>query len=172
MELPVICGKCGTTSVGGLIIPAGTTASLRAEKIKTDQLSVRHNQVCPVCHSLISRESIDLTLEVTSALLQSKSAGADLRSIAESLRELVNSKSGETQVDSVLAQGKWEPLRRLLPKGQANVLAFCALVIAIATFLENILANFVIQQNQTPSSRAYVNSLDLRSAEIKLEISA
>jgi len=81
-----------------------------------------------------------MSQELFAALMDLHSGGADLRGIAESLRGLVAARSEEDDIDHALEQEGLTGLRRFLPKGQANVLSFCSLVVAIATLVESVVA--------------------------------
>lgn len=163
MELPVRCGRCGLTSVGDLIIPPNATASLLAEATKSELPFDKSGRRCPLCRAALDQTSLEMSKEIAKLLTQSYSSIADLRNVEDSMRAIVANGGDEASADFILARGKMAPLRRLIPTGQTNILAFCTLVIAIATLLESTMADFLYQPSQSAPSMRNATSLEVTS---------
>lgn len=152
VDLPVRCGTCGVTFYGDLIVPAGATASPLAESGSLSETPSNVAARCPLCRSEQDEESLDLSRQILAVLRELQAEQADLRGIAASMRELIAERADEAKVDEELADRHLNGLRRLLPHGQANVLAFCALVVAIATLAESILVSLPMVSTQSHSA--------------------
>jgi hypothetical protein len=168
-DMPVMCPRCGTISVGSLIIPPGAEKSLlEGSPYVPTSLTAR---TCPLCQSLISDEAVDLSGQLAAAL--SKRSKDDRETIESVLRGHLISRSTEPTVSADLERREWQFLQRLMPQGQSNILAFCSLVIAVATLIENITATLLSLPSQKASNarETAATSLELASPLVPKSIS-
>jgi len=143
MEVPVRCGRCGTVHGSGLVIPPESLLRWLQHAESTPDAFRGPFARCPTCNSLNS----------PSALVESHAVGHELHRASSDLREIrdliseLETKIYQTRpspaVDDVINKAHLSAggLSRLIPQGQANVLAFLALVVSIATLVEQTLVD-------------------------------
>ncbi|MBB2949168.1 hypothetical protein FB565_008973 [Actinoplanes lutulentus] len=140
MSLPVRCGRCGAIYSSGIILPPSAAARLLGDG---EPVPLGEPVHCAVCRREIDRTDVAKTLEALTLIIADQPTASQVRELRELIDSLLRARAPEDQVRSeVEAEAKAFPrLRAGLPKSRAELYGMLALVVALTTLAEQILAD-------------------------------
>jgi hypothetical protein len=142
MSVPTPCPRCGTVHVGQLILP--TSAVTEALRRGNEPLGPG-DLICPKCNHVASEAERKLLFDLFLSIKFSEGSTSDLQRLLTLARNLQLDNVDELVARRKLEDGttpSYRGLARFVPRGQANVLAFVAVLISSATLVENILGDW------------------------------
>ena len=151
--VPIRCGRCGSLSMGGLLVPE---SSLRSGTLGAPPQQSAAPESCPLCKVKFSNASQKLSSDMYRELL-SRSGDAELSVLAVLLKDHFERRSTHAEVAADVEQKapKSAGLMRFIPS--ADVTGALALIIAILAFADDIVVNWFLtpaatKQTHDPSS--------------------
>ena len=151
--VPIRCGRCGSLSMGGLLIPE---SSLRSGALGAPPPQSAEPGSCPLCKAQFSSASQQLSSDLYRELL-SRSGDVELSALAVLLKDHLERRSTHAEVAADVEQKtpKFTGLMRFIPS--ADVTGALALIIAILAFADDIVVNWFLtpaatKQTDDPSS--------------------
>lgn len=139
LELPATCPYCGTIYIGSVIITAETAREYLAKV--SDPPELPGAQFCPVCRKRAARADENLSRVLLQALTTPAPGVDGLREVVALSSQLLEQKASEDEAVAALTAKGHPRIAELIPRGQANVIGFIALLVAVATLAESILAD-------------------------------
>ncbi|GII26999.1 hypothetical protein Pmi06nite_04410 [Planotetraspora mira] len=143
MELPILCARCGTHFQSGTDIPP-TSSLFEFDPRKMPLGGIpRAGEPCPICGFLNGSEAIRDTLAIIYTVRTAALRREETARLAAAIDALRESQAGVEEAVAALAdrEPKVSGLRRVIPRGQGNTVAFLALLVSCLTLAENILGD-------------------------------
>jgi len=154
MDLPVRCVHCNTVFSSGLILPSEYLFKNKIETITN--ASGASIPICLRCGRSSGPESRQESGDLFKILMGMPLSAAELEKLRAVLLPLIKTKISEEAAKELLTKNpKLHGIAKMLPRGQANVIAFLALVVALLTLVESIIADWPsLSKILSPESRS------------------
>ncbi|MET7461262.1 hypothetical protein [Nonomuraea sp. NPDC005501] len=143
MELPILCSRCGAHFQSGVELPAASSLfEFDPYKMPLDSIP-KAKRPCPICAYINDHEPVLHTLGVLYTVRMAALRRDEQERLINKIAQLEESQCNPGQVINEILdeEPKVAGLRRLVPRGQANILAFIALLVSSVTLLENMLGD-------------------------------
>jgi hypothetical protein len=179
MNLPVRCVHCNTIFSSGLILPPEYIFKNKVQTIAN--ASDAPMPICPHCGKSSGPESQQESGDLLRALMGMSLSGAELAKLRAALFSLNRTEISEEATRNMLAENpKARGIARMIPEGQANVIAFLALAVALLTLLESAIADWPSLskffspesrgKGSTPSSMKHTHSSQANSLRNRISL--